>query len=81
MTWKHTGGGCGLGCNANFPCDDDYKNSETGEKVRFYSTMEAHFSMPLTVETLAEIQGREGVKQDWEENDHTSWASITEMER
>jgi hypothetical protein len=73
MTWRHTGGGCGLCCNANFPCDDDYKNVETGEKVRFFSTKEAHFAMPPTVETLAEIQDREGVKQDWEENDHMSW--------
>ena len=73
MPWKNTGGGCCLGCNAGFSCDDDFENVETGERVRFYSTMEAHFSMPQTVETLAEIQDREGVKQDWEENDHTSW--------
>jgi len=80
MTWRHIGGGCGLGCNAGFPCDDDYEDPETGKRARVYSTMEAHFVMPPTVETLSEIQDREGVQQPWEGNDHIS-CDITGMER
>lgn len=69
MTWRHIGGGCGLKCDADFPCDDMYE-SETGERAKFYSTMERHFEMPQTVEALAEIQDLEGVKKPWEENEH-----------
>ncbi len=62
MTWKRTGGGCCLGCNKGFPCDDDFVNPETGECVVFYSTKEAHFAMPHTVETLIEIRDLDGVE-------------------
>ena len=62
MTWEHTGGGCSLGCNDGYPCDDDFENAETGERLRFYSTKEAHFAMPRTVETLVEVRDLEGVK-------------------
>lgn len=61
MTWKHTGGGCCLKCDDRYPCDDDFENAKTGERVRFYSTKEAHFAMPRTVETLAEIRDLDGV--------------------
>lgn len=70
MTWKHIGGGCGLTCEANFPCDDEYEDSKTAERVRFRTTMEAHFEMPGEADTLEELQNREGVKQAWEENTH-----------
>ncbi len=62
MKWEHIGGGCGLGCNAGCPCDDDFENTETGDRVRFYSTKEAHFAMPRTVETLVEVRDLEGVE-------------------
>ena len=62
MTWRHTGGGCCVGCSDGYPCDDDYKNVETGERVRFYSTKEAHFAMPRTVDTLVDVRDLEGVE-------------------
>ena len=74
MTWKHIGGGCGLCCEANFQCDDEYENSETRERVTVYTTMEAHFEMPSEVDTLEELRDRAGVKQAWEENAHDSCA-------
>lgn len=61
MTWIHTGGGCCLGCDDGYPCDDDFENTETGECVVFYSTKEAHFAMPGTVETLVEVRDLGGV--------------------
>jgi len=78
MTWEHVGGGCCLECEANFPCDDEYEETETSEtltsnpaRVRFYTTMEAHPAMPRVVETLMELWNREGVMQPWEENTRT----------
>ena len=61
MTWEHIGGGCCLKCDNSYPCDDDFRNSKTGERVRFYSTKAAHFAMPGTVRTLVEIRDLEGV--------------------
>ncbi len=75
MAWKNIGGGCGVTCRANFPCDDQYEDDESGERVTVYTTMEAHFEMPREVDTLEELRGREGVKQDWEENAHDSCES------
>ena len=62
MTWERTGGGCHLLTDVPHPCDDDYENAETGERVRFFSTKEAHFAMPRTVERLAEVHDGEGVR-------------------
>jgi hypothetical protein len=44
MPWQHTGGGCNIGTTEKHPCDDDYRESETGREIRFLSTIEAHFS-------------------------------------
>ena len=62
MTWERTGGGCCLQGKEAYPCDDDFENAETGERLRFYSTMEAHFAMPRTVETLIEVRDLDGVE-------------------
>jgi hypothetical protein len=77
MTWKHTGGGCCLGCNDGYPCDDDFKSAETGERVRFFSTKEAHFAMPRTVERLVEIRDLDGV----EDRVRIMGKALTGMER
>ncbi len=62
MTWRHTGGGCCFKCDHDYPCGDDFENAETGERVRFYSTREAHFTMPPAIGTLVEIRDLDGVK-------------------
>lgn len=70
MSWNHIGGGCLLVGGKNFPCDDEYENSETGERVRLYTTMDAHFDMPRVASTISELQVREGVQRSWESNEN-----------
>lgn len=60
--WVHTGGGCGIGDSSSHPCDDTYENRDTGERVTFLSSIEAHFSMPEKLENLKNISRRKGVK-------------------
>lgn len=72
MTWKNIGGGCGVSCRGNYPCDDMYQNEETGERVVLYSTMEAHFALPATVDDPETLRQRDGVQKPWEQNDHMS---------
>lgn len=72
MVWKNVGGGCGCCCRANYPCDDEYEHSVTGERRTVYSTMDAHFNMPSEVEEFDSLYRREGVMQEWQSNDHLS---------
>ena len=69
MSWNHIGGGCRLIGDRNFPCDDEYENSETGERIRLYTTMDAHFDMPRIASTISELQVREGVQRPGEDTE------------
>lgn len=51
MTWKHSGGGCGLD-DSLLPCDDEYHNEETGETITLLSPVEVHFAMPPVIEDM-----------------------------
>ena len=80
MTWKWIGGGCALLCRANYPCDDQYKHSETGEKRTVHSTWQRHFEMPTEVHELQELFALDGVKQDWEQNEDLSLPRFDDRE-
>jgi len=69
--WKHEGGGCGIGWNTLYPCDDSYRNDEKKERVTIYCTMDRHFNMPSKVESLDELTALEGVSPDICELDWT----------
>ncbi len=59
--WHHVGGGCG-GCGfGEFPCDDEYRNTETGDRLTVYSTQERHFDMPKAVASIIDLLSLSGV--------------------
>lgn len=68
--WEQTGGGCMVGPMAqgkDYPCDDDFQETETGEVVNVKTTHDAHFSLPTrrggTARSLAEVERHPGVKK------------------
>lgn len=68
--WESTSGGCLVGPFAEgkkYPCDDDLRETETGEVVNIKTTVEGHFNLPTrfggTVETLKEAEKFPGVKK------------------
>jgi hypothetical protein len=63
--WKWQGGGCMVGRFAKgkeYPCDEEYLNTETGEQAILSTTAVAHASMPDTVACIRELARRPGVK-------------------
>jgi hypothetical protein len=71
--WENIGGGCFLdGFKSDYPCDDQYENSNTMRRVTVYSTEERHFDMPEFVDDPSELYLLDGVKPEWEE-DSDAW--------
>lgn len=60
--WEHGGGGCGLG-GGKYCCDDSYYHSNSGKRVVFVTTMEAHFTMPERVKSLKTLEKKKGVRR------------------
>lgn len=72
--WKNIGGGCGMGCDRpEYPCDDEYENTETGKRVTVYSTQERHFKMPSHIEDPADLYALDGVRPEWTSGDSEDW--------
>lgn len=71
--WEHIGGGCMVGgslAKQKYPCDDEYENSVTHERVSFDTTMDAHFSMPPRVKNISDLDRRSGVRRSaWQSAD------------
>ncbi len=63
MTWQRIAGGCLLLSDTEYPCDDQYENTETMERVTVYSTQERHFTMPTQVASPSELHDLSGVDQ------------------
>lgn len=64
--WKHTGGGCSVGPEAegqSHPCDDTYENIITGEEVWVDTTAKAHFKMPSKAKSMEIVWKRSGVRK------------------
>lgn len=59
--WKHTGGGCMLGTQDTYPCDDTYVDSETGDTLELRCTVDAHFAMPFVASSKEGLLGLPGV--------------------
>lgn len=61
--WKNVSGGCKVGRNLpEYPCDNEYENTETKERVTVYSTQKCHFNMPEFVSGPAELYSLDGVR-------------------
>jgi hypothetical protein len=78
--WEHQGGGCAvgqgiamMGRDPSAPCDDHYKETDTGEDAYLDTTMEAHFAMPEAVEDLGEVLHQPGVTP--QANPRAAWVS------
>ena len=65
--WEHTGGGCFVASDDPYPCDDDYENPATGERVQIRTTPDRHFSLPTEVETMEEVFRMTGVQEPYPE--------------
>jgi hypothetical protein len=68
--WESTGGGCLVGAAAEgmeFPCDDDFEETTTGEVINIQTTHEGHFELPTRhggqAKSVKEIMGYPGVKK------------------
>ena len=61
--WVAGDGGCNVGDHAgDYPCDNDFENTKTGERVSVTSTMDAHFALYMEeFRSLTEIEAYEGV--------------------
>ena len=73
MAWKHVGGGCMFSGGGPLPCDDTYRNTETGEEVSFESTYFKHATMPLEVESLDEIRAMSDVREFYHDPSGETW--------
>ena len=64
--WERISGGChtaaGGAGKMKYPCDDDWENKETGERVKIFSTFNGHLSLPDTVDALEEVYKLGGVR-------------------
>ena len=64
--WERTGGGCHTSAGGSelmkYPCDDDWENKETRERVKIRSTLDSHYSLPDTVDSLEEVYELEVVR-------------------
>ena len=67
--FRHTGGGCVMGKNVKYPCDDEYIGGK--KAIEVISTKEAHFNMPDKVCNASVLKRKKGVKSvrtyDWRE--------------
>ena len=72
MSWLNIGGGCDVTRDRQYPCDDEYEHTETGERVKVYSTQEQHFEMPEEVGNIFDFFALPGVKPEWME-DAEAW--------
>ena len=59
--WEHVGGGCMIGSDEEFPCDDDYEDEATGRIVNISTTKERHFTLPEHVDSLDDVLRLSGV--------------------
>jgi chaperonin GroES len=64
--WKRIGGGCMLKQmdQRAYPCDDEWENIKTGQKVKLLSTQEAHMKMPRFTPNLESLVDGKSVIRD-----------------
>jgi hypothetical protein len=66
FVWKRMDSGCLVGeaaAGKQYPCDIEYENIETGQKIQFSTTPKAHSKMPAKAKTIEAIEKRAGVKR------------------
>ncbi len=62
--WERVGGGSFLPpVTARYPCDEEYENVVTGDRVHFETTYARHCDVPQSVRFLSELDALPGMRR------------------